>query len=141
MNALAYGWASQAGMGTAIWLVARLTRVSLRRPTMLIFGTVFWNIAVTIGVGAILAGCGQGHEWLEFPPYVQFLLFVALLLVAAWGVTMFRLRRPGHAYICLWYLVGAFCWFAWLYSAATLMLLLVAFARGGAGGGRRMVFG
>ena len=122
MNALAYGWASQAGMGTAIWLFARLTRVSLRRPTLLIFGTVFWNIAVTIGVGAILVTGGQGHEWLEFPGYVQFLLFVALLFIAAWGVTMFRLRRPGHAYISLWYLVGAFCWFAWLYSAATLML-------------------
>lgn len=122
MNAFAYGWASQVGMGTAIWLFARLTRVVLRRPTLLIFGTVFWNIGVTIGVLAIMDGCGQGREWLEFPGYVQFILFTGFSLIAAWGVTMFRLRRPGHAYITLWYLVGAFLWFAWLFSAATLML-------------------
>ena len=122
LNAFAYGWASQVGMGTAIWLFARLCRVALRRPTWLIFGTIFWNIGVTIGVLAIMAGCGQGQEWLEFPGYVQFILFVAFSLIAAWGVTMFRLRRPGHAYITLWYLVAAFFWFAWLYSAASLML-------------------
>lgn len=122
LNALAYGWASQVGMGTAIWLFARLTRVALRRPTWLIFGTVFWNIAVTIGVLSILGGCNRGQEWLEFPGYVQFMMFVGLSLIAAWGVTMFRLRRPGHAYITLWYLVGAFFWFAWLFSAASLMM-------------------
>lgn len=121
-NALAYGWASQVGMGTAIWLFARLTHVAVRRPTLLIFGTVFWNIGVTIGVIAILMGCGQGREWLEFPGYVQFILFTGFSLIGAWGVTMFRLRRPGHTYITLWYLVGAFFWFAWLYSAANLML-------------------
>ncbi|HWB58257.1 MAG TPA: cbb3-type cytochrome c oxidase subunit I [Chthoniobacteraceae bacterium] len=122
MNALAYGWASQAGMGTAIWLFARLTRVAIKRPTWLIFGTMFWNISVTIGVVAILCGAQQGHEWLEFPPYVEFMLFFSFLMIGSWGVTMFRLRRPGHAFISLWYLTGAFFWFAWLYSAATLML-------------------
>ena len=122
LNAFAYGWASQVGMGTAIWLFARLTHVALRRPTILIFGTVFWNIGVTIGVGAILLGGGQGREWLEFPGYVQAILFIAFSLIAAWGFTMFRLRRPGHVYITLWYLLGAFLWFAWLYSAANLMI-------------------
>jgi cytochrome c oxidase cbb3-type subunit 1 len=122
LSALTYGWASQVGMGTAIWLFARLTHVALRRPTWLIFGTVFWNIGVSIGVVSILLGCGQGIQWLEFPGYVQAILFIAFSLIAAWGVTMFRLRRPGHVYITLWYLLGAFLWFAWLYSAANLMI-------------------
>ena len=122
VNAFAYGWASQVGMGTAIWLFARLTHVAMRRPTLLIFGTVFWNIGVTIGVLSILAGNGQGVEWLEFPPFVQAILFVGFTLIAGWVAVMMRLRRPGHAYISLWYLAGAFFWFAWLYSAANLMI-------------------
>jgi len=124
-NSFGYGWASQVAMGTGIWLVARLAHVSLRRPTLLIFGTVFWNVGVTAGVIAILAGKGQGIEWLEFPGFVQAILFAGFVLVGAWVATMFRLRRPGHAYISLWYLAGAFFWFAWLYSAANLMIGVV----------------
>lgn len=122
LNAFGYGWASQAGMGTGIWLCARLTRVALRRPATLMMGGIFWNIGVTAGVIAILAGNSQGVEWLEFPGSVQAILFVGFSLIAAWGVVLFRLRRPGHVYISLWYLVGAFFWFAWLYSAANLMI-------------------
>lgn len=121
-NAFAYGWACQVGMGTAIWLFARLTHVAIRRPTLLIFGTIFWNVGVTIGVLAILINGAQGTEWMEFPPYVRGILFISYLMIGAWGVNMFRLRRPGHVYISLWYLVGAFFWFAWLYSAAGIML-------------------
>src|SRR5881628_2440830 len=32
MNVMVYGWASMAGMGTAIWLMARLCRTVLRYP-------------------------------------------------------------------------------------------------------------
>ena len=35
---------------------------------------------------------------------------------------MFRNRRPGHVYISLWYFVGAFFWFPWLYASANLMV-------------------
>lgn len=122
VSAFAYGWASQVAMGTSIWLVARLTRVMLRRPTLLIFGTIFWNVGVTIGVIAILAGNTTGIEWLEFPGFVQFILFVAFLMIAGWVLSMFRLRRSGPSYISLWYIAAAFCWFAWLYSAANLMI-------------------
>ncbi|MGB8355460.1 MAG: cbb3-type cytochrome c oxidase subunit I [Chthoniobacteraceae bacterium] len=121
-NAFAYGWASQVGMGTGIWLVARLAHVSIKRPTLLIFGTVFWNIGVSLGVVAILAGAGRGIDLLEFPGFVQGILFVGFLLIAAWVAVMLRLRRPGHTYISLWYLAGAFFWFAWLYSAGNLMV-------------------
>src|SRR5438876_9663893 len=34
MNVMLYGWASMAGMGTAIWLMARLCRTVLRLPLL-----------------------------------------------------------------------------------------------------------
>src|SRR5438477_903114 len=125
MNVMVYGWASMAGMGTAVWLMARLCRTRLRFPLLLAAGAAFWNIAVLIGVGAILLGDSTGYQWLEFPRYAAIVLFVAYTLVVSWAVLMFRFRRGEQIYITQWYLLGAFLWFPWLYAAGQLMLFVV----------------
>jgi cytochrome c oxidase cbb3-type subunit 1 len=124
-NIMIYGWASMAGMGTAIWLMARLCRTVLRHPLLLIAGAGFWNLGVLLGVGAILTGDSTGYQWLEFPPYVAIILFVAYAMIMSWAVLMFRFRRGDRIYITQWYLLGAFLWFPWLYAAAQLMLFVV----------------
>src|SRR5213596_3042498 len=125
MNVMVYGWASMAGMGTAVWLMARLCRSTLRFPLLIAAGAVFWNVGVLIGVGAILLGDSTGFQWLEFPRYVAVILFVAYTLMASWAVLMFRYRRGDQIYITQWYLLGAFLWFPWLYAAGQLMLFVV----------------
>src|SRR5438477_1462893 len=125
MNIMVYGWASMAGMGTAIWLMARLCRTVLRRPLLLVAGAGFWNFGVLLGTGAILAGDSTGYQWLEFPPYAALILFIAYCLIISWAVLMFRFRRGDQIYITQWYLIGAFLWFPWLYAAAQLMLFVV----------------
>jgi cytochrome c oxidase cbb3-type subunit 1 len=125
VNIMVYGWASMAAMGTAIWLMARLCRTVLRHPLLLITGAGFWNFGVLLGVGAVLAGDSTGYQWLEFPPYVAVILFVAYSIIASWAVLMFRFRRGQQIYVTQWYLVGAFLWFPWLYTAAQLMLFAV----------------
>src|SRR6476646_10424428 len=125
MNVMVYGWASMAGMGTAVWLMARLCRATLRFPLLLAAGAAFWNVGVLIGVGAILLGDSTGFQWLEFPRYVAAILFVAYTLMASWAVLMFRFRRGDQIYITQWYLLGAFLWFPWLYAAGQLMLFVV----------------
>src|SRR6187200_2168033 len=122
MNVMVYGWASMAGIGTAIWLMARLCRTTLRHPLLLICGAAFWNLGVLLGVGGILAGESTGYEWLEFPPYAAVILFVAYSLVVSWAMLMFRFRRGEHIYITQWYLLGAFLWFPWVYGATQIML-------------------
>jgi cytochrome c oxidase cbb3-type subunit 1 len=124
-NVMIYGWASMVGMGTAVWLMARLCRTTLRHPLLLVTGTWFWNIGVLLGIGGILAGDNTGYEWLEFPPYAAIVLFVAYALIISWAVLMFRFRRGDQIYITQWYLLGAFLWFPWLYAAAQLMLFVV----------------
>src|SRR5437867_1954894 len=114
-----------AGMGTAIWLMARLCRATLRFPLLLAAGAAFWNVGVLIGVGAILLGDSTGFQWLEFPRYVAVILFVAYTLMGSWAVLMFRHRRGDQIYITQWYLLGAFLWFPWLYAAGQLMLFVV----------------
>jgi cytochrome c oxidase cbb3-type subunit 1 len=125
MNLIIYGWASMAGMGTAIWIMARLCRTVLRFPLLLVTAAGFWNLGILVGVGAILAGDSTGYPWLEMPPYAAIILFVAYVLIMSWAVLMFRFRRGEQIYITQWYLIGAFLWFPWLYSAANLMLFAV----------------
>jgi cytochrome c oxidase cbb3-type subunit I len=121
-NILVYGWGLPAGIGTAIWMTARLCRVELRSPWIPIISGIFWNIGVTVGVIAVLAGNMQPYELLEFPRQASVLLFIAYSLIGAWGIVMFQNRRPGHIYISLWYFVGAYFWFPWLYASANLMV-------------------
>jgi len=125
VNIMIYGWASMAGMGTAVWLMARLCRTVLRHPLLLVAGAGFWNFGVLVGVIAVLAGQSTGYQWLEFPPYAAVILFVSYLLIMSWAVLMFRFRRGEQIYITQWYLLGAFLWFPWLYAAAQLMLFVV----------------
>jgi cytochrome c oxidase cbb3-type subunit 1 len=125
MNVMVYGWASMAGMGTGIWLMARLCRVTLRHPLLLVAGGGFWNFGVLLGTIGILAGASTGYQWLEFPPVAAIVLFVAYLMIITWAVLMFRFRRSGHVYVTQWYLLGAFLWFPWLYAAAQMMLFVV----------------
>ena len=56
VNIMIYGWASMAAMGTAVWLMARLCRTTLRHPLLVVAGICFWNIGILIGVVAILMG-------------------------------------------------------------------------------------
>ena len=125
MNVMVYGWASMVAMGTAIWLMARLCRTTLRHPLIIVTGIWFWNIGVVIGVIGILMGYSTGYDWLEFPPYAAVVLFVAYALIISWAVLMFRFRRGDQIYITQWYLLGAFLWFPWLYAAALAILFAV----------------
>src|SRR5438034_7523366 len=104
-----------AGMGTAIWLMARLCRTVLRYPLLLVAGAGFWNLGVLLGVGGILVGDSTGYQWLEFPHYAAIVLFVAYTLVVSCAVLMFRFRRVAQIYFSHWYLMGAFICYPCLY--------------------------
>ena len=98
-NVMLYGWASMVGMGTAIWLMARLCRTTLRHPLLLVAGGAFWNLGVVLGVCGILMGDSTGFHWLEFPSYAAVTLFMAYSLIISWAVLMFRFRKGDPIYI------------------------------------------
>src|SRR6266700_5195244 len=125
LNVMLYGWASNVGMGTAIWLMARLCRTTLRHPLLLVTVGGFWNLGVLLGICGVLMGASTGYHWLEFPSYAAWTLFVGYSLIASWAVLMFRFRRGDPIYITQWYLLAAFLWFPWMYLAAQTMLFIV----------------
>ncbi|MHC4339242.1 MAG: cbb3-type cytochrome c oxidase subunit I [Planctomycetota bacterium] len=125
LNTVAYGWASMAGIGVMLWLMCRLCSVPLRYPSFLVVAAGIWNVGVFVGTVAILAGHSEGIEWLEFPTYAAFILFLAFAIIAVWAVATFAMRRQEHVYVSQWYLFGALFWFPWLYATVQILLLLM----------------
>ncbi len=123
LNAVIYGWASNAAFAVALWLMARLARAELRHVGLLFIAAAFWNLGVTVGMVGIAIGDSTSIEWLEFPTYATPILFVAYALVGAWAMITFRFGRAKHIYVSQWYLLAALFWFPWLYSVAQIMLL------------------
>jgi cytochrome c oxidase cbb3-type subunit 1 len=125
LNVVAYGWASMAAIGVAIWLMCRLSRAELPYPKMLVFANILWNLGVFVGTLGILFGFSTSVEWLEFPVVVAPVLTLALSLVAAWTVAVFRNRREKHVYVSQWYIFGAMFWMPWLYTTAAVAILFM----------------
>lgn len=129
LHALVYGFAAQAGLGVALWLLCRLGRTALVGGGFVIMGTALWNLGTLLGVGGILAGASTGFPWLELPRFAAPALFLGYLLVGVCGLLTFHQRRERTLYVSQWFLLAALFWFPWIYSTATL-LLVVAPVRG-----------
>lgn len=129
LDSLVYGFAAQAAFGVTLWLFCRLGRTRLFAPGVLLLAAKIWNIGVLIGTVGILAGDSTGFEWLEFPRYASPILFGAYLLIGIWAAITFRSRRQQQLFPSQWYLLAALFWFAWIYTAAN-MLLVCAPVRG-----------
>ena len=122
-NAFVFGWGFNAAFAVALWLMARLSRGPLPGSGVLLVGSVFWNLGVTLGVGGIIAGFSTSIEGLELPGFATPLLLVAYALVASWVVVVFRAGRSAQIYASQWYLFAALFWFPWLYAVAQVMLV------------------
>jgi cytochrome c oxidase cbb3-type subunit 1 len=118
-----YGFCMPAGLGVALWLLARLGRTRLALPGLVTVGAVCWNLGVALGVAGILTGGSTGFENLEMPSYAARLVFLAYLMIAVWGALTFHQRRERQLYVSQWFLFAALFWFPWIYSTADLLLL------------------
>ena len=119
-----YGWASLSGMGVALWLMARLCRVPIRFPGFLIFGAVFWNFGLLLAVVGVLIGRNTGFDHMQLPRPAAWMMFIGYLFVGLWGAILYRMRRNTTVFISVWYLLGAFFWFPWLFFTAHLLTAL-----------------
>jgi len=124
VNAFLYGCASQAALGVMLWMLCRLGGNRFVFQVPVILATKIWNLGVTIGVIAILAGASTGFEWLEMPRYAAVFLFVAYVVIGLCALVTFQMRRHCELYPSQWFLLAALFWFPWIYSAANYLLLI-----------------
>jgi len=122
-NCLLYGFCMPAGLGVALWLLARLGRTRLAGPGLAAIGAGCWNLGVAAGVGGILAGGSTGFENLEMPSYAARLVFLGYLMIVVWAVLTFHHRRERRLFVSQWFLFVALFWFPWIGSTADLLLL------------------
>lgn len=118
LDIMAYGWASLAMIGVALWIMPRLLHTSLKWAWVSQIGVILWNIGLIIGIWMLLVGHNDGMEWLELNRYfsVPFLV-VGGGCVAASLIATLLTRRAPHLYVSVWYLIGAFIWFPVIYVA------------------------
>lgn len=121
LTIVAFGWSAMVGLGTSIWTVCRLCRVTLKFPQMIVICGIVWNIGVAMGLYGVLAGHSNSIEWIEFPHYATFVLFAAFAVIAIWTIMTFTQRRESHVYVSLWYIFAAMFWFPWVYATVQLL--------------------
>lgn len=118
-----YGWAANAGLGIALWVLGRLGGAPLRSGNWTVVGTLFWNAGITLGLIGIAMGEATSFNLLELPRYVQPLLVAAYVAIGISGVLAWNGRRTDGTYASQWYAVAALFLFPWLLIAAQTMLL------------------
>jgi cytochrome c oxidase cbb3-type subunit 1 len=122
---LVYGWAANAGMAVALWLLARLSAAPLRGCNYLLFGGIFWNLSVTLGLIGIAAGEMTSVPFLEMPHVLQPIMLVAFGVMAVPGVLAWTGRKAEPTFATQWYAVAALFLFPWFFSVAQVMLFYV----------------
>jgi cytochrome c oxidase cbb3-type subunit I len=122
LNCMLYGFCLPAGLGVALWLLARLGRTKLALPGLVAAGALCWNLGVALGISGILTGGTTGFENLEMPPYAARLVFLGYLMIVVWAVLTFHQRRERQLFVSQWFLFAALFWFPWIYSTADLLL-------------------
>lgn len=121
-TAAIYGWAANAGLAVALWLLGRLSGAPLRSLNWACGGALFWNLGVTASVVAIAFGEGSSTSFLHLPSAVQPLMVVAYAAIAVPGVLAWTGRKQSMTFASQWYAVAALFLFPWLLSAAQVML-------------------
>lgn len=121
-NAFYYGFASQVGIGIALWLFARLGRTYLVLPRCTIVAGIVWNAALALGLIGILGGGMSQHRLYEMPAWTSIAFFAAFAVFGVGGILTFNARTEKEVYPSNWFLLAAFFVFPWILSTAHLLL-------------------
>ena len=122
-TAFIYGWAANAGIAVAIWVLGRLGGYPIRALNWAAAGALFWNLGVTVGLVGIAIGDMTSFSLLQLPRYVQPLLVFAWAAMAISGVLAWAGRRTDGTYASQWYAVAALFLFPWMLIGAQAVLL------------------
>jgi cytochrome c oxidase cbb3-type subunit 1 len=122
IDTLVYGWACSAGLGLAIWVLARTSRNPVKSPASLMTAVIFWNLGVASGLTGIFLGQGTGIELLEFPSYAFWVLWLAYAVFGVWAIVTYLARRPGRDHLAQGWILAALLAFPWLLASGSILL-------------------
>ncbi len=120
LNAVIYGWSSNAALAVILWVLPRLLRTRLHGAIWAMVGGTFINAGIVAGIGAIAAGWTDGMEYLEIPWQIDIFIFAGFALIILSALYTLVNRRVEHLYVSVWYMIAALLWFAVLFFVANL---------------------
>jgi cytochrome c oxidase cbb3-type subunit 1 len=122
-NTLFWGWSSMSLVGLALYVVSSTSRVPLWSPRLSRVALVLWNLAVLGGILSLASGVTNGPN--EYREWIWPLAVVFGSGLVLNGINVYRTvasRRLPEIYISNWYILGAFCWTAILYTTGYVAL-------------------
>lgn len=115
LNAVLYGWISNAALGMILWVLPRLLRTRLMGSIWAMLGGALINTGIAGGIGAVATGWSDGMEYLEMPWQIGIFIFIGFALVILPVLFTLVNRKVEHLYVSVWYMVAALLWIALLY--------------------------
>ncbi len=120
LNAVIYGWASNACLAVIIWLLPRLLRTRLAGAGWAMLGGAFINAGVAAGIGAVASGWSDGMEFLEIPWQIDVFIFAGFAMVILPALYTLVQRKVEDLYVSVWYFMASLFWIAVLFLVANL---------------------
>src|SRR3954471_7543244 len=117
-----YGFASQAAMAIALWLICRLGGTLLIGRAAVVIAAIVWNLGVLVGALGILAGDLSPFTHFQFPHNAMPILFLSYCLYGICAFLTFAARRECTMYPSLWYVLAALIFFPWVLASASMTL-------------------
>jgi len=121
VNTVLYGFLATSYWGAWYFILPRIFKTPLqtnRHANILVF---FWNIAIAVGIVALLGGDTQGREYTEYPWYVDWIIEFALIFNVYIIFKTMAVRREPRLYVSSWYIAGTAVWIAILYVIGSVM--------------------
>jgi cytochrome c oxidase cbb3-type subunit 1 len=119
---LVYGFASQAAMAIALWLICRLGATELVGRRTVVISAILWNIGVLVGAVAILAGDVWPYAHFQFPFSAAAILLVAFCVYGICALMTFAARRECFMYPSMWFMLAGLVFFPWVLGSAAMSL-------------------
>src|ERR1051326_2164996 len=117
-----YGFASQAAMAIALWLICRLGATPLIGRGASVVAALFWNVGVLVGALGILAGNLLPFAHFQFPHNAMPILFLSYCLYGICALLTFASRRECSMYPSLWFVFAGVVFFPWIFASASMTL-------------------
>ena len=120
-NTVMFAWLSGGMMGLWLYIVPRLTGRKLWSEPLGNLSMILWNVALAVGIVAILAAHTQSREYAEFIWVVDVGVMVVLVLNLINIYMTIAHRVEPKLYVSLWYISGSLIWMPLLYFIGNVM--------------------
>lgn len=120
LNAVLYGWITNAALGVIVWVLPRLLRTPLVGAMWVMLGGALINTGIASGIGAIAAGWTDGMEYLEIPWQIGIFIVAGFICIVVPVLFTLVNRKVESLYVSVWYMVAALLWISLLYIVGKL---------------------